>query len=557
MSQIPQRPTLEQVPPWCKQIALAACSPTCSVPDFNRFLRVWTEASPTVRSTLLPVLLYVFDPARIPSPVALETGAAGYPLAMACTEDPNGIMMDLVQVVVPWYDFFSTFHASLDIPINDNVGTQISATQLRAELLHGFIRFMNSLHSRDPQSGPFQSWETRHEQFLFDTPMAASCYAGMDAVHLLPQNADRGHLSEIINSIDGSLKGLFTFLKAHLRVVRSILPLGNPATLIALFYPLGLFKMLHVLSAMTSEPESPPALINLASHTTADELYSCRLAGDLLPMLTILYGVQPPHPDVHHALWAETVRLMLEVVDIMMRTHPRVIRYALRQDLLRHVLPCVRLLPDDAILAAFSNIFSLLIPAALLHRSVLPALAISIEVLEAETAQKPLFQLIKTSTLGPMWTKMTGLVGDHHKIFLRCEMPAEVNQFYGHDHYLPPMFGLPLLLNVWTWSMRDPESHAKLLQDNPDLDVWRDRARRSRGRLLLYVISVSIGPERTMAILIPLRMNMSFLGDMAARLTRRLTRREGGMAAELLQIQQAFIDSADRWPKKLLDIFQY
>ncbi|KAJ7057661.1 hypothetical protein C8F01DRAFT_1371777 [Mycena amicta] len=86
----------------------------------------------------------------------------------------------------------------------------------------------------------------------------------------------------------------------------------------------------------------------------------------------------------------------------------------------------------------------------------------------------------------------------------------------------------------------DPEIYPTIMQADPTFDDWIQRARRSNGRLVLHLMHVHVGQERRW-LLLPLRMNMSFFEDTAARLARTIPRplTENGFARMRREFEQA------------------
>ncbi|KAJ7055216.1 hypothetical protein C8F01DRAFT_1159800 [Mycena amicta] len=62
---------------------------------------------------------------------------------------------------------------------------------------------------------------------------------------------------------------------------------------------------------------------------------------------------------------------------------------------------------------------------------------------------------------------------------------------------------------------------SRIMQHDPTLDEWADRARRSNGRIAIHVLGMAVGQTERWVVL-PLRMNMSFPSDAARRLVRVL-----------------------------------
>ncbi|KAF7288766.1 MYND-type domain-containing protein [Mycena indigotica] len=92
-----------------------------------------------------------------------------------------------------------------------------------------------------------------------------------------------------------------------------------------------------------------------------------------------------------------------------------------------------------------------------------------------------------------------------------------------------------------------PANHAALRAAVPNADDWIDRARRSNGRLVLYILNIPIGLDEH-SLVFPLHMNMSFLEDTALRLARA-TEGPERKTDNILALPQQFV--ACQLPPKL------
>ncbi|KAF7312771.1 hypothetical protein MIND_00292200 [Mycena indigotica] len=405
---------LEKLPAPHRDLALAACQPSCSDLDLRRFEQVWATTEGPLRDILFNVFFAILDPTRIPEAATVETLSPraqgqirhvlwilGYLFAGEDVKKlPDGVF-DIGSFVVSWVDFLHASHPFL-LQFAEGTGIVLPPKPVLLLSLTLFMHYVESkwveiykidtarLANRDTGTGGpspaiqstvgcvrllVETWK-----FLLAQP-APDIFLLYSCICMFPQFMERAQLHEFLDACGTSLDTFTRLLKQHLTLVEDI-PLKSRLVGHEFLSSSPLQIAVEVNTMLTGDnPRNPNAAdamaVSLASHHIFNQVFR---------VLKTLFD--PENEDSvsthrHHTIWLMTLRGALTVMNIVISTGPRTLHKVLRCGMVPLMLHAAHFMPNDDILLRLTHLLQNGLPPGLPYKAVLPLLANSIRTVEA------------------------------------------------------------------------------------------------------------------------------------------------------------------------------